>query len=170
MWNVTEIWGGMPHLYCASMCRDKQETEQKRPRVHVVQLTPLGFVWGYIARMLVVAKATSISQFAVSLREADASPAAEDWMTAAAFVGRASRPWFQGHLTKGGAAYALRLSNIAGSLRLLFLYLLRSMSRATKLWNWFLIYKVVQVSEGCHDKVAENNHCASGAKATFIDS
>jgi hypothetical protein len=158
------------------MCSDKEETEQKRPRVHVVQLTPLGFVWGYIARMLVVAKATSISQFAVSLREADASPAAEDWMTAAAFVGRASRLWFPGHLTKGGAAYALRLSNIAGSLRLLFLYLLRSMSRATKLWNWFLIYKAVQVSEGCHDKVAEKTTahlepkvCQKHPKATFID-
>jgi hypothetical protein len=125
--------------------------------------------------MLVVAIATSISQFAVSLREADASPAAEDWMTAAAFVGRASRLWFPGHLTKGGAAYALRLSNIAGSLRLLFLYLLRSMSRATKLWpalgtrfkeipTWFLINESVEVSEGCHE-VAENNPCASGAQS-----
>ena len=160
------------------MCSDKQETEQKRPRVHVVQLTPLGFVWGYIARLLVVAKATSISQFAVSLREADASPAAEDWMTAAAFVGRASRLWFPGHLTKGGAAYAfaLQLGNMVGSLRLHFLYLLRSMSRATKLWpalgtrfkevpTWFLINEGVEVSEGCHDKVAENNHCASGAQS-----
>ena len=45
------------------------------------------------------------------------------------------------------------------------------MSRATKLWpalgtrfkeipNWFLINEGVEVSEGCHDEVAENNHCA----------
>ena len=167
--------GGIPHLYCASMCSNKQETKQKRPRFHVVQLNPLAFVWGYIARMLMVAIATSISQFAASLREADARPAAHYWMTTAAFVGRASRLWFRGHrglpFTKGGAPFALQLSNIVGSLCLLFLYLLRSMSRATKLWpalgtrfkeipNWFLINEGVEVSEGCHDEVAENNHCA----------
>ena len=131
-----------------------------------------------------MAIATSISQFAVSLREADARPAAHYWMTTAAFVGRAIRLWFRGHrglsFTKGGAPFALQLSNIVGSLRFHFLYL-RSMSRATKLWpalgtrfkeipTWFLINEGVEVSEGCHDKVVENNHCASGAKATFSDS
>lgn len=128
--------------------------------------------------MLVVAIATSISQFAVSLREADARPAAHYWMTTAAFVGRAIRLWSRGHrglpFTKG-APFALQLSNIVGSLRLHFLYL-RSMSRATKLWpalgtrfkeipNWYLINEGVEVSEGCHDKVAENNHCAAGAQS-----
>ena len=160
------------------MCSNKQETEQERPRVHAVQLKPLAFVWGDIARMLVVAIATSISQFAVSLREADARPAAHYWMTTAAFVGRAIRLWFRGHrvpFTKG-APFALQLGNMVGSLRLHFLYLLRSMSRATKLWpalgtrfkevpTWFLINEGVEVSEGCHDKVAENNHCASGAQS-----
>jgi hypothetical protein len=59
------------------------------------------------------------------------------------------------------------------------------MSRATTVWpalgtrfkeipNWFLINEGVEVSEGCHDKVAEKKPLRMWSpkfvKATFIDS